>query len=59
MFGVCTCGHAIEEHGGDPEYPGSMACTECDCIHYAEADEEVEDGAIEVPMPRQQTRCSK
>lgn len=30
----CTCGHTIEEHGGDPGYPGSMACTECDCIHY-------------------------
>lgn len=30
----CTCGHSVEEHGGDPEYPGSTACTMCDCIAY-------------------------
>lgn len=35
----CTCGHAPEEHGRDPEYPGSTSCTECDCIAY-EADTE-------------------
>lgn len=35
----CACGHAPEEHGGDPEYPGSTSCTECDCIAY-EADPE-------------------
>ena len=34
---ACTCGCAIEAHGGDPEYPGSTSCTECDCIAY-EAD---------------------
>jgi len=36
----CNCGHAIEEHGHDPKYPGSTACQieECDCIAY-EADE--------------------
>ena len=33
----CTCGHAPEEHGNDPEYPGSTSCTECDCLAY-EAD---------------------
>src|SRR5680860_455088 len=33
----CTCGHAPEEHGRDPEYPGSTSCTECDCAVY-EAD---------------------
>ena len=33
----CVCGDAIEAHGGDPEYPGSTSCTECDCIAY-EAD---------------------
>ena len=33
----CACGCAIEAHGGDPEYPGSTSCTECDCIAY-EAD---------------------
>jgi hypothetical protein len=35
----CICGHSIEEHGRDPEHPGSTACTECDCVAY-EADEE-------------------
>lgn len=40
MMGACTCGHAREEHGGDPKFPGSMACTECDCIAYEEADDE-------------------
>ena len=30
----CTCGHSVEEHGHDPELPGSTACTECDCIAY-------------------------
>ena len=34
---ACLCGCAIEAHGGDPEYPGSTSCTECDCIAY-EAD---------------------
>jgi len=35
---TCICGHAVEEHGHDPEYPGSTSCTECDdCIAY-EAD---------------------
>ena len=34
---ACTCGCAIEAHGGDPEYPGSTSCTECGCIAY-EAD---------------------
>lgn len=37
----CVCGHAIEEHGHDRKHPGSMACTECDCIAY-EADRQVE-----------------
>lgn len=35
----CTCGHAPEEHGRDPEYPGSTGCAECDCVAY-EADPE-------------------
>jgi len=36
----CMCGHAPEEHGGDPKHPGSTACTAegCPCICY-EADE--------------------
>jgi hypothetical protein len=34
----CVCGGAPEDHGRDPEYPGSTACTHCtDCIAY-EAD---------------------
>lgn len=33
----CVCGHSVEEHGGDEEYPGNTACGECDCIAY-EAD---------------------
>lgn len=34
----CVCGDAPEEHGRDPEYPGSTACRACsDCIAY-EAD---------------------
>lgn len=36
---ACVCGCAIEAHGGDPKYPGSTSCTECDCIAY-EADPE-------------------
>lgn len=30
----CTCGHAVEEHGGDLDHPGSTSCAECDCIAY-------------------------
>jgi hypothetical protein len=35
---ACTCGHSIEEHGHDPEYPGSTSCSECDCIAYEASD---------------------
>jgi hypothetical protein len=30
------CGHSEEEHGHDPDYPGSSACTveDCDCVAY-------------------------
>ena len=39
----CVCGHAEEEHGHDPEYPGSDACQAegCDCLGFEETDEEV------------------
>jgi len=37
---ACTCGHAPEEHGGDPKYPGSTACTECDCIAYEQGEDD-------------------
>lgn len=46
MADVCTCGHALDEHGGDPDFPGSMACTgemapdePCDCCAYEEDEE--------------------
>lgn len=37
---ACACGHSIEEHGHDPKYPGSTACTEenCDCVAFEEAE---------------------
>lgn len=37
---ACMCGHAEEEHGADPDYPGSTACTveDCECVAY-DADE--------------------
>lgn len=39
----CTCGCAPEDHGRDPEYPGSTSCTGCDdCIAY-----EADPGALE------------
>jgi hypothetical protein len=36
MEKTCTCGHAPEEHGHDPAYPGSTACQVegCDCVAY-------------------------
>jgi len=47
---ACICGHSkIDEHGNDPEFPGSTACNAtidgepCDCIAY-EWDGEGDDG---------------
>lgn len=33
---TCHCGHVQDEHGDDPEYPGSTACSieGCDCIAF-------------------------
>lgn len=33
---ACMCGHVEDEHGSDPEYPGSTACTidGCKCVAY-------------------------
>lgn len=31
---ACACGHSIEEHGHNDEFPNSMECSECDCIAY-------------------------
>ncbi len=50
---TCICGHSIEEHGHDPDYPGSMACTECDCLAYEKATE-VERDQTHVTIPRAQ-----
>lgn len=38
----CVCGHHLDEHGGDQEYPGSTKCQveDCDCLCF-DADEEV------------------
>lgn len=32
----CHCGHVADEHGHDPDHPGSTACTieGCDCIAF-------------------------
>lgn len=40
----CTCGHVADEHGGDPEFPGSTKCNVeyCDCCCF-ELDEEEEE----------------
>lgn len=31
---TCACDHVRDEHGGDPDYPGSTACAidGCDCV---------------------------
>jgi hypothetical protein len=38
---MCVCGHAKDDHGNDPEYPGSTACNHkgCDCIAFEEDEE--------------------
>jgi hypothetical protein len=35
---VCFCGDVADEHGHDPEYPGSTACTieGCGCLAFEE-----------------------
>lgn len=37
---ICHCGHAQDEHGNDPMYPGggstSCAIEACDCIAFEE-----------------------
>lgn len=41
----CVCGHAEEEHGNDPMFPGSTSCEipGCDCIAYEPDENEEED----------------
>lgn len=43
MSPTCQCGHSIEEHGHDPEFPSSTACHECDCIAFEAVEEDYED----------------
>lgn len=46
---TCYCGHVKDEHGSDPDYPGSTACMieNCNCVafdHNSEADGGAEHG---------------
>jgi hypothetical protein len=45
MADTCTCGDVLDEHGGDPEYPGSTACNVegCECVCYEEDPDAGED----------------
>jgi hypothetical protein len=45
----CVCGHAEEEHGHDPKYPGSTSCQEddCECAAY-EYDSSDDDDLMEM-----------
>lgn len=49
MSDACTCGHSVEEHGGDEDYPGDKSChgdydgDPCRCIHYERELEEDSD----------------
>lgn len=40
-----VCGHAEEEHGHDPKYPGSTACQVegCSCIAWEPENEDEEE----------------
>jgi hypothetical protein len=54
----CLCGCALEEHGHDPKYPGSTACTGCTtCIAY-EADEAEQGAAAPSPAPKPPRRAT-
>lgn len=39
---TCCCGHEEDEHGHDPDYPGSTACNVpgCRCMAYESDNEE-------------------
>jgi hypothetical protein len=49
MSRQCFCGHVEDEHGGDPKYPGSTACTVegCYCIGFDHDDEVEEDEDVQ------------
>lgn len=49
MTDTCVCGDVEDEHGGDPDFPGSFACRVegCECLHFEpEDDGEDEDDII-------------
>ena len=33
---MCVCGHDVDEHGGDDEFPNATECNvdECDCFQF-------------------------
>ena len=39
---TCVCGDVEDEHGGDPEYPGSTACNveDCECVAFEESEDQ-------------------
>ncbi len=39
---VCVCGHSLDDHGHDPDYPNSTACQDddCECVAYEGAEED-------------------
>lgn len=52
----CTCGHSVEEHGGNDEFPGATDCGECDegdCVAF-EADPDASEDDVE-PEEREDT----
>lgn len=42
---TCVCGDVEDEHGQDPEFPGSSACSieGCDCVAWEWNEEDEED----------------
>jgi len=50
---ACTCSHVADEHGRDPEYPGSTACTaeDCGCLAFEEDVEATEARVTNVLKP--------
>lgn len=51
---VCTCGDVADEHGHDPEYPGSTACTieDCGCAAFELDEEATEEARKESEPPK-------
>lgn len=49
MADTCTCGDVLDEHGGDPNFPGSTSCNVegCGCVAF-EADESLKEDSGEI-----------